>query len=198
MIRIRPAALAATLVLGVGSARDVAAQESPLVIEAHGGAAIPLSSFANGNGVGEGTGPGVSLGVDIAFPGGGRWAPYVGFGQERFDCVDAGCAPGGRYVATGFRGGLRFMPFPGRSILPWARAGVVTAHVETGALGGANAGVSDLGVGGEVGAGVHIGGASQIALNPGARFVAVSTRLPGGSSLAMRYLIADLAVVLSF
>lgn len=196
MSPIRPGLCAVALALSL--ARVASAQESPLVVEAHGGAAIPTGSFASGDGVGEGTSPGASFGVDIALPGGGRVAPYVGFSQHRFGCEDAGCAAGGRYVATGFQGGVRIVPLPGRSILPWVRLGAVTTHVETDALGGPAAGVSDLGVGGEVGAGVHIGGASQLALNPGVRLVAVNTNLPDGSTLRLRYIVADLAVVLAF
>ena len=53
-------------------------------------------------------------------------------------------------------------------------------------------------MGAEVGAGVHIGATGMIALNPGVRVVAVSTELPGGSMLRMRYLVADVAIVLLF
>ncbi len=196
MSPIRP--VLCTIALALSVARGGAAQESPLVVEAHGGGAIPVGSFAHGDRVGEGTSAGPSFGVDLALPGGGRVAPYVGFSQHRFGCEDAGCGPGGRYVATGFQGGIRIVPMPGRSVLPWVRLGAVTTHVETDALGGANAGVSDLGVGGEVGVGVHVGGGSQLALNPGMRFVAVNTKLPGGSTLRLRYLVADLALVLAF
>lgn len=196
MSPIRPGLCAVALALSF--AGGAAAQESPLVVEAHGGAAIPVGSFAHGDRVGEGTSAGVSYGVDLALPGGGRVAPYVGFSQHRFGCVVAGCNPDGRYVATGFQGGIRIVPLPGRSILPWVRLGAITTHVETDALGGANAGVSDLGFGGEVGVGVHIGGASQLALNPGVRLAAVNTKLPDGSTLRLRYLVADLAVVLAF
>lgn len=197
MLGVAPAA--ALLALGVSaSARGLEAQASPLVLEAHGGVAVPLAHFASGTREGEGTGPGASFGVDFALPGGSRLAPYVGFAQHRFACEDAGCASGGRYVATGFHAGYRIVPLPGRAVLPWVRLGVVTSRVETDALGGTNVGTSKLGVGGEVGAGVHIGGASLVALNPSVRLAAVNTTLPGGALLRMRYLVADVAIVLSF
>lgn len=198
MSATRPIVCAVALVLALSCGHGVSAQESPLVVEGHGGAALPIGSFAHGSGTGEGASAGASFGVDFALPGGGRFAPYVGFAQHRFDCADAGCAAAGQYVATGFHGGIRLTPLPGHSVLPWVRVGAVATRVETDALGGANVGVSDLGLGGEVGAGVHIGGASQIALNPGVRLAAVNTKLPGGSTLRMRYLIADLAIVLAF
>jgi hypothetical protein len=185
----------AALALSPGRA---AAQSSPVVVEARGGAAVPLGSFADGAAPGEGTSAGVSFGVDIAVAGGGRWTPYVGFSQHRFGCDAAGCASGGEYVATGFHSGLRLIPVPDWGILPWLGAGVVTTHVEAGDLGAANAGLSDLGVGGEVAVGVHIGSASRIALNPSLRFVAVSVQLPSGVDLGMRHLVADVGVVLSF
>lgn len=179
-------------------AGGVAAQESALLVEARGGLTAPVGEFASGPRPGEGTGSGASFGVDIGLAGGGRWTPYIGFSQHRFECEAAGCAAGDPYVATGFRAGLRMIPFPGRAVLPWIGLGAFTTHVEAGALGAANAGVSDLGLGGEVGFGVHIGGSSQIALNPAVRLAAVNTRLPGGELLRMRYVVADVAVVLAF
>jgi hypothetical protein len=195
------AAALAVLLSGLSAAAPgsgITAQESPLVLEAHGGVAVPLSHFASGTREGEATGPGASFGVDFALPGGKRFVPYVGFSQHRFTCEEAGCADGGRYVATGFHSGYRIVPFPGRAVLPWVRLGVTTTRVETDALGPPNVGTSKLGVGGEAGAGIHIGGASTFALSPSVRFAAVNTRLPGGALLRMRYLVADLALVLSF
>jgi hypothetical protein len=173
-----------------------ASQASRLVVEAHGGMTVPVGSFTTGSG--GGASPHASLGVEFALPGGGRWAPYLGFGQHRFGCEDAGCAEGGLYVATSFHGGMRVALLPRASIIPWLRVGAHAASVETDALPGSPAGLSKLGLGGEAGAGVHIGRTSQIALNPGVRVVAVNTTLPGDVRLRMRYLVADLAVVLSF
>jgi hypothetical protein len=186
---------AAGLALSSGHA---SAQDSPIVVEARGGAAIPVGAFADGTAPGEGATAGPSFGVDIAVAGGGRWTPYVGFSQHRFGCEDAGCAAGGEYVATGFHAGARFVPMPGWAVLPWLGGGVVTTHVEAADLGPTNAGLSELGVGGEVTVGVHIGSASRIALSPSLRWVMVSPGLPSGTDLEMRYLIADVGVVLSF
>lgn len=174
------------------------AQASPLVLEVHAGAALPVGHFESGTRAGEGTEPGASFGVDFALPGGKRFVPYIGFSQHRFGCEGAGCGASGRYVATGFHAGYRFVPLPDRSLLPWVRVGVVTTRVETDALGGANAGTSKLGLGAELGAGLHIGGARTLALNPAVRAVAVNTELLGGPLLRMRYLVADLALVVSF
>jgi len=191
------AALALTALAGV-TATGISAQGSPLVVEARGGVSVPVGSFADGARPAEGTGPGASFGVDIGLAGGGRWTPYVGFSQHRFACEDAGCASDGRYVATGFRGGFRFVLLPESSVLPWLSLGAMTTHVETWDLGGAGAGVSDLGVGGELAVGVYIGGESSIALNPSARLAAANVDLPDGTLLRMRYLVADLAVVIAF
>jgi hypothetical protein len=176
----------------------VSAQDSPLVVEARGGAGVPVASFASGAGPGEGAGPGASFGVDIGLAGGGRWTPYVGFSQQRFGCEDAGCPSDGVYVATGFRAGLRFIPLPHAGLLPWVGLGAVTTHVEAADLGAANVGASDLGVGGEVGVGLHIGGARAVGVSPALRLAAVDTRLPDGTLLRMRYWVADLALVLTF
>jgi hypothetical protein len=177
---------------------QASAQDSTVIVEARGGAAIPAGDFADGTAPGEGATARVSFGVDIAVAGGGRWTPYVGFSQHRFGCEDAGCAARGEYVATGFHAGARFVPMPDWAVLPWLGGGVVTTHVEAEDLGPASAGLSDLGVGGEVAVGVHIGSASRIALSPSLRWVMVSPRLPSGTDLGMRYLVADVGVALSF
>jgi hypothetical protein len=192
---IRAALVVLMSIVGVEGAR---AQEAPLVVEAMGGVAIPVGTFEHGTRPAEGAAPGASFGVDFALAGGGRWTPYIGFNQHRFGCEDAGCGSGGRYVATGFRTGLRLIPFPGRSVLPWLSMGVITTHVEAGDLGPANAGPSDLAVGGEIGVGVHIGARSQVAVAPAVRMTAVNPGLPDGTLLRMRYLVADVALVLSF
>jgi hypothetical protein len=82
--------------------------------------------------------------------------------------------------------------------VPWLRLGAITTRVETDDLGGANAGVSDLGFGGEIGAGLYVGAASTLAVNPGIRYAMVRTALPGGSTLDMRYLMAQIALALAF
>ena len=179
-------------------APGLAGQESPLILEVHGGLAAPIGSFRDGSGDGEGAAPGASLSVDFVLTGQGRRGLYAGFSQHRFGCEDAGCSAGGRYVATGFDVGFRFKLRREGDAIPWIRIGGITTRMETDDLGGANVGVSDLGFGGEVGAGVHIGGASPLAISPGVRFAAVSSTLPGGSSLGLRYLVVQVAAVLAF
>jgi hypothetical protein len=194
--RIRPFAIGALLLAAL--ARAAAAQGAGLVLEVHGGAAVPLSGFADGSGMGEGTTAGPSLSFAFMRPNRGRRAIYVGFSQHRFGCEDAGCVAEGRYVATGFDVGVRFALLASGPVMPWIRLGGITTRVETDDLGGANAGVSDLGFGGEVGAGVYIGRSSSFAVNPGVRYALIDTRLPGGDTLSMRYLVAQLAIALAF
>ncbi len=195
---LRSHRLALCLAVCALAASRAHAQPSPLVLEVHGGVAVPTGSFADGASAGEGTEPGASLSVLFALPGSGRRGFYAGFSQHRFGCESAGCAAGGRYVATGFDAGLRFALLRGHRVMPWIRLGAITTRVETGDLGGENAGVSGLGFGGEVGAGLYVGGSSRVALNPGLRYAFVDTELPGGGTLAMRYLIAQVAVALAF
>lgn len=178
------------------AAPSLAAQEAPLVLEARGGLAAPVGSFANGTRPGEGVEAGASFGARFVFPG-VHWSVYAGFSQHRLGCEPAGCAPGGRLVATGFDVGLR-AGFRAGPVIPWVSLGGITTRVETGDLAGPNAGVSELALGGEIGAGLYVWPGSPVALNPSARMVAVNTRLPGGALLRMRYLVAELAVALSF
>ena len=174
------------------------AQASPLVLELHGGAATPISSFANGGRVGEGAATATSFGVAFALAGSGRRTFYGGFSEHRFDCESAGCAGSGEYVATGFDVGLRFNLRSTGSVVPWIRLGVVTSRVDVPLMPGALEGTSALGVGGEAGIGLYIGVSSPLALVPGIRVTAVNTELPGGSLLRMRYVVADVALALAF
>jgi hypothetical protein len=173
-------------------------QASPLVLEIHGGRAVPVRDFASGVESGEGVTAGTSLGWDLAFTGSGWRTIYAGFSQHRFACEGAGCAPGQEYVATGFDLGIRAtLRFVG-SVAPWIRLGAVTTHVEVPSLPGVDEGLSSLGLGWEGGVGLYIGVSSPVALVPGIRATAVNTRLPGGALLRMRYLVVDLALALAF
>lgn len=179
-------------------ASPVQGQDAPLILEVHGGGVVPVGSFQDGSGPGEGTTAGSSLAVTFAIPSAGRRTLYAGFSQHRFGCEDAGCQPGGRYVATGFNVGLRFALLQRRGTIPWIRIGAITTRVETGDLPGADAGVSDLGFGGEIGFGVHIGANRAVALSPMLLASAIDSELPGGSTLSLRYLTAQLGVAVSF
>ena len=176
----------------------VEAQASPLVLEIHGGASVPVGSFHDGVRPGEGGTPAASFGVDFALSGEGRRTLYVGFSQHRFGCEDAGCQAGGEYVATGFDLGLRINLRTSGSVLPWLRLGAVSTRVELPAVQGAAQGVSGLGLGGEAGLGLYIGTYSPVALVPGIRVTAVNTELPGGTLLRMRYVVADVALAFAF
>ena len=173
-------------------------QSAPMLMELRGGVAAAVGSFASSGRTGEGAGAGPAAGVTLAFPGEGRRTFYVGFSQHRFGCGDAGCAPDASYVATGFDMGFRFNLRSSGTVLPWVRVGALTTRLETKTLPVPDRGVSRLGVGGEVGVGVYVGAMSPIAFNPGLRYTAVNTELPGGELLRMRYVVTDLALVVAF
>ncbi|NNL31021.1 MAG: hypothetical protein HKO77_08365 [Gemmatimonadetes bacterium] len=177
------------------SAAPLMAQDSPLVLEAHGGVAAPLGSFADGAGPGEGTTAGPSLALTFALPGAGWRALYAGFSQHRFGCEAAGCDADGRYVATGFNVGVRVVPVNRGPVIPWIRLGAVTTRVETGDLtatpsSAVDAGVSDLGFGGEVGVGILVRLGRSLGWSTTGLITSVDTDLPGGSTLSMRYFTA--------
>ena len=194
-IRLAAGLFAASLMVGPTA---LAGQASPLVIEMHGGTAVPVSSFATGTAAGEGTDAMESFGLAFAVSGAGRRTVYVGFSEHRFGCEAAGCAPGDRYVATGFDLGLRINLRTTGSVVPWLRLGALTTRVDVPAIPNDRAGVSALGFGGEAGIGLYIGASSPVALVPGIRLAAVNTELPGGSLLRMRYVVVDVALSLAF
>lgn len=174
------------------------AQAAPLVVEIRTGASIPVGSFAGGSGIGEGVGSGFSMGLDFAMSGSGRRTWYAGFSQHRFACVDAGCPHGGHDVATTLDAGVRVSLLTRGSVIPWIRLGGITTRVESPGVPGSPQGVSRRGYGGEAGLGVYAGAWSALAFNPGVRFQAVNTELPGGPVLRMRFVVVDLGFSLAF
>lgn len=150
-----------------------------------------------------GTTGGPSLGFTFALPRGNWRTLYAGFSQHRFGCEAAGCAADGRYVATGFNVGLRIAPAGDGSVIPWIRLGAITTRVETGDLAAspasaADAGVSDLGFGGEAGVGILVRLGRSLGWSATGLVSTVSTDLPGGSSLPMRYVTAHTGLSLIF
>jgi hypothetical protein len=193
-VRGLPILLLVSLFVG---ATDVRAQESPLLLEINGGWAVPAGSFADGSEVGEGTEAGAAFGVGFTLPRSDRFAVYLGFDQQRFGCEAAGCANGGTYVATGFDVGVRVAILTAERVVPWIRGSVVTTRVETDGLPAPDSGVSDLGWGGEAAVGLFVG-TDWVGLNPSVSYARVSTDLPGGERLGMRYLTAYVGVVFPF
>ncbi len=189
--------IALTLLM-LHQAAPASAQAPPLVLEVQGGASIPLGPFRSGTRPGEGTSAGPSFGVDFALSSAGRRVTYVGFSQHRFGCAAAGCASGERYVATGVDLGTGVSLLRRGPVIPWIRLGAMTTRVEMPATTTTQAGVSALGFGGEVGLGLFLRTSRAVSLSPSVRYTAVNSGLPGGGVLRMRYLVADLSLVLGF
>lgn len=173
-------------------------QGAPLAVEARGGVAFPLASFANGSGVGEGTGAGPVFGFEVTLGSAGGRTLYAGFAQLRFACEEAGCPEADPYVATGVNAGVRFASSASRSVIPWLGVGVLTTRVESPGLPESPRGVSELGFGAEVSAGVFVRAGASLAFTPAVRISRADTDLPGGRRLGLRYLAADLGVALTF
>ena len=192
-----PILVLATLPLLVGAV-DAAAQASPLIVEFRGGAAVPAFSFSDGDRPGEGVGVGPSFGVELALARGPRKSLTVGFSQHRFTCEELGCGSSEDFVATGMNVGMRVNLRTNGEMIPWVRLGGRSVRVELPERDGTPAGTSDLGYGGEVGAGVYIGTFGAVGFDPGIRFTATNTELPSGDLLRLRHWVADLALVLAF
>jgi hypothetical protein len=181
--------------LAVGT--PVAGQDSPLVLDVDGGAAIPVGSFADGTATGEGAEAGPALEIGFTLPRSDRFAVQAGFHQHRFGCEPAGCASGGRYVSTGFDVGLRLALVTGHRAIPWISIGGLTSRVETRDLPAPDAGVSKLGWGFRAGAGLYLG-LGWVAVHPKASFGSVSSELPGGETLGLRWVAATLGLSFPF
>ena len=101
-------------------------------------------------------------------------------------------------VATGWDVGLR-LTLPAGPVRPWVRIGVVIDRVEDfEGLGAGGRRVSSLGLGGELGAGLALGPVGRIRFSPGVRYASLGANFPGDHSVRMRYLVADLGLVVDF
>lgn len=192
--------------LVAGTVAPAVAQEAPLTLEIHGGAAIPFGDLAEGGEAGTGTDPGPTLAVRFALASTGWRTLYAGFSQHRFECRAEGCPPDDlyrdRYVATGFNVGLRIVPVRSRRITPWIGIGGITTRVETRAPSAIpediDREVSDLGFGveGGVGLSVRLGGSFDWSAAGLASWV--DTTLPNGSSLPLRFVSVQTGITLLF
>lgn len=198
MPRSFPALLVAAALLGSGAVpAPLSAQGAPLTVETRLGAALPVSSFSGGDGVGEGADAGVGYGVEVTLGGGWRtW--YAGFSQMRFGCGQAGCPAGAAYVTTGVNAGVRVALAPGSRLIPWVGVGAFTTRVESPGVRGSPEGVSELGFGAEAAAGLWLQASRHLAITPAARVSRVGTELPGGERLSLRYLVLDVGLALTF
>lgn len=190
------AAWAGLFAVGTGAAGQI----SPLTLELRMGGSVPLEEFRETKAEWPGAaGEGFSFGLDFSYA--PRWwfAPYVGFSQMRFSCPAGGCGRETDLVSTGFDAGARIVLHPGR-IAPWLRAGFLTYRVEGLApgVGGTREVVSDRSAGFEAGAGVALRIRPNLVLSPGVRYARMSPGFDGLGPLTMRYLVADVGLVLGF
>ncbi len=177
------------------------AQDSPLVMEARGGLSVPLASFRTGPDRGGEITNAPTFGVHFVYRGPSGWGPYVGFDQHRFDCADDGCPPhpgdaSREYVDTNWDIGMQ------RTIgnFGWVRAGFLFGRVERDFVEGAGLArhASSLGAGVEGGAGLRVPIRGRLSLSPGARYGWLNTRFRDGDLVRLRWLTADVGVVLGF
>lgn len=185
--------LAAFLIVGVAEARG----QAPLVVQARAGVLVPLGGFRDGFEPGGENGPGGSFGVAFALERAGGWHLYVGFSQHRVDCAADGCIDEGEHVATAWDLGARRDLSSGATV-PWVRAGLTIPRVEIAGGSGRPDAVTELGIGGEAGAGVRFGVGGRFYLEPAVRLGAVDATIPEGPVFRMRYMVADLGIVIGF
>lgn len=158
---------------------------------------MPVSGFRTGPESGGDLAPGTSIGVHLALERSGGLHFLLGFSQHRMDCSDDGCAGDGEYVSTAWDLGARLDLGSGRAV-PWIRVGVTVPRVERDRPEPLDADVSDLGIGAEGGVGLRVSVAGRFHLSPGVRFGAVDLGLPPGGTLRMRYVVADIGLVVGF
>lgn len=164
--------------------------QSVLVVEARGGGAVPKGSFRMPV-AGADLSAGTAAGVHFALRRGSRTYISLGFSQLRFDCAGPSC--GAAWVSTQWEAGVR-VDLRSSGVVPWLRLGVVTPSVEN--VPGEPDAVR--GWGGDAGAGVRVPLTTRLFLSPGVRFTAAELGRSAGPDATMRFLVADLGLVVGF
>ena len=195
--RTAPAAAAAALLAGLASPAQ--SQIAPFALEVRGGLAVPVAGFRDGPVPRGGLERAPAFGASFVTRNVHGWGMAVGFGQRRFDCAGEACPGAAEYLATDVEvGGVR--SFGSGRVVPWLRAGVAVGRTEYDAAvpGGVERRLSDLALGASAGAGVAVRVGGRWGVSPGVRYGWTNARAPGEGLLRMRYLVADLGLLLTF
>jgi hypothetical protein len=190
---------AALVVVMIVSGSALAAQDFPLVVEGRGGMALPVASFRNGPERGGEIGRAPTFGLHFVYRGPSGWGPYVGFSQHRFDCAADGCPAGAgtsaqEYVATNWDiGAQRTLGHFG-----WVRAGFLFGRMERdfARVEGRLRRTSSLSAGVEGGLGLNVPIRGRVRLTPGIRYSWLNTRFRDDGLVRLRWLAADVGLVL--
>jgi hypothetical protein len=139
----------------------------------------------------------LALGFNLPFP--GPTDAHIGFSQHRFGCDESLCPDGESWISTGFDLALRLV-LGGRRLRTWIQGGLHTHRIEVRILEeGEPAGrVSDGSYGMEVGGGILVQIGNRMSLSPGIRYGRGRVPFPEHPDLHLRYVVADLGLVVGF
>lgn len=176
----------------------VGGQQRPGV-ELRGGVIAPLGDFREGVVAGAELAPGPSFAVHLLIPRGARSTVLLGFAQHRLPCSGAACADAGPFVSTSWNVGARWA-LRTQGVSPWIRLAALFDRSEADFLeeGAPVRRASSFGLGGELGVGLRVPFGERSSFGPGVRFAALNPHFPGFGAIAMRYAVADLALVIGF
>jgi hypothetical protein len=188
------------LFLGFQVPGVLAAQEGTFAYQIRGGLTLPVLEFRKQDEGWEGkASPGASLAMGFNIPLAQPLGGYLGFSQHRYGC-DRGVCPGGRsWISTGFDVALRVQLGEGR-IRWWLQGGLHTHRVEARLMqDGAPRWVTSQGGGGyEAGGGILVQVGDRMSLAPGLRYGQGDIPFSDHPSLRLRYLVADVGLVVGF
>jgi hypothetical protein len=193
--------LAVSLLLLHASPRGSWAQEGAFAFQIRGGGFVPLGELRNAHEGWEGkAGADVGFGMGFTFPLRGRVGTYLGFTQYRFSCDEELCPEGEAWKATGFDLALRFVMGGDRRVRTWVQGGLHTHRLESLVFQGEETTeiASRAGGGIEVGGGVLIRVGERASLAPGLRYGLGTVPFRGHEDVRLRYLVADLGLVIGF
>jgi len=187
-------------VASIFSPTILAGQEGSFSFQVRGGASIPVLAFRDEARGWEGRasqGTSFGMGFNVPFP--GPTGGYFGFSQHRFRCDSTVCPEGESWVSTGLDVALRVV-LGNRRIRPWLQGGLHTQHLEARMWEESEVVdvTSNRGFGFEAGGGLLVQIGTRMSLSPGLRFGSGTVPFSGYPSLRLRYLIADLGLILGF
>ncbi len=198
-----PVRSALLLLLGIasaGAAPGPLAGQGGFAFQIRGGRTLSLADFRSEDEGWEGrAGGGNALAMGFTFPLPGPLGAYVGFGQYRFACDEDVCPAGKDWISTGFDVALRAVLGQAR-IRSWLQAGFHNHRVHGRVLEGrgVRTTTSDGGGGFEVGGGLLIRIGQRTSLAPGVRYGEGNVPFPLDGRMRLRYLVADLGVLVGF
>jgi hypothetical protein len=184
----------------IGFPKALSGQEGAFAFQLRGGAFLPTGDLRSEKGWEKEAKGDVAFGMGFTFPLVGPLGTYFGFSQYRFSCDPSVCPEGEGWESTGFDVALRLVVRRRHRIRPWLQVGLHTHRVRSRIYDPETVRErhSEGGGGIEVGGGILVQIRERMSLSPGLRYGHAEAPYDNSPDLRLRYLVADLGLVVGF